>query len=94
LKDSSNKLDSILARLSSLDEEDGLDLIYGEVDDALHQGCFDPTKLAVIHGMAFISISFVARHLLPDWHDYVARVHKHLDVVEPGRASELLMGWE
>jgi hypothetical protein len=86
------------------DEEDALDLIYGEVDELLCSGKFGDVdgllgsipvdSLSVVHLIGFVTITYAAREQLPEWCTFVARVRAHLEGVEPTRVDSLLAGFE
>jgi hypothetical protein len=89
---------------ASADPDDGVELIYTEIDACLRAGWFaqvdallemvKPSTLEVLHLLALVSITYAAREHVPARARFVARVRQHLVDVEPARAEELLAGFE
>jgi len=84
------------------DPDDGLDLIYHEIDALLREGAFPQVDailsavdmtLPVVYLLAFVSITSAARVYVA-WKPFLDRVRQHLSRVEPERVEELLRGFE
>ena len=94
------------ARVSFDDDaiDDAVDVVYQSIDRMLCDGkmkevdarleTIDPSALNVMLCLAWLSITFPARQLLPARAPFAARVRKHLEKVEPLRVEELLHGLE
>ena len=91
----------------STDPEDGIELIYCELDSLFSKGLFsqvdelldalDPAKeptLPVLHLLAVTSITSAAKDRLRFRSAFVARVRAHLARVDTARVEELLAGLE
>jgi hypothetical protein len=96
-------VERIMVAAGMPDPEDAVELIYREIDALLREGSFskvdalldavDPSKLAPVHLLAFVSITSAASAHLR-WSDFVARVRQRLAVIDPARVEELLAGFE
>ena len=97
---------TLLARVrgaaTASDPDDGLDLIYHEMDALLRDGAFPQVDailsaidmtLPVVYLLAFVSITSAARGHVA-WKPFLDRVREHLSRVEPDRVEELLRGFE
>lgn len=79
-----------------------IDDIYRAVDRLLCEGDFaevdtqldaiDPSKLPIVIGLAWATITFPARRRLARRGAYMARLRKHCVNIDPARAEALLRG--
>ncbi len=97
-----------LARVTEVareqEPEEGLEIIYPEIDALLRAGKFEEcdhilviaekTRLPVVHALAFVSITSAARDKLPARSSFVATVRARLEHDEPTMVDELLAGIE
>lgn len=95
-------LTKVRAATAASDPDDGLDMIYREIDALLRRGAFPQVDallaavdmtLPTVYLLAFVSITSAAREHLA-WDDFLRRVRERLSIVEPDRVEELLRGFE
>lgn len=93
--------------LATSDEDDGIEMIYREVDARLRQGRFTDvdtllagidgaalTTLPVVYLLAFVSITHAAAEHLHARPTFLARVRAQIAAAEPLAVDELLAGFE
>ena len=93
--------------LAASDPDDGIEMIYTEVDALLRKSLFgdvdtllaalDATtmsSLSLIHVLAFVSITHAAREHLIARPAFMGRVRQHFTAIEPERTEGLLAGFE
>ena len=85
-------------------DEDWIDRIYFEIDELMRANRFvrvdeiladpvnAPETLPILRSLALLSITRVAKNLLPAREEYARRVRAHFERVVPDRVEGLLAG--
>lgn len=92
--------------LAATDEDERIDIVYVGIDSRLRHGRFEEVDeilagitdvqmaaMPIVCLLAWVSITHAAAHVLPDRPNFLARVRRHLEQVEPNRVEALLQGF-